>query len=709
MIAKAMPFAKNLMEAQAILLEEERALHRDPKSQAIQAGFKNRRQLEKYMPMQNSDPLAEFVEVDQFGAAKQREASSGLVAGTEGLFDVSGSLSHTGLSVEEEEMFGLASSYTEFNIETFRDNMLNRSKMFMGASVGRRSDDVQAVFSAESSSEIIKAAQEQKLTPDEARLSLLYDNVSPVRQNYLRAKYQMYLNRQLRMDFAEKVLSTKQALSMLKQEREAFYDKAHKTVKQYCSDVVPRRVHDFIERGAGKSTDSKIDTQLKVKDMIDRMQKFDPTSSDIMNYNDELRLQLAILGAQTINDQSLVQSQVNFISEQMKENQVSHDAQTESLMFQLNVGLGKLERANQNLRNVLKTPSATQYTQIEAGNLEKFFEASLQSDNFEGLASLINYLEANAVDIAQWDMTRFRSALDFYLNHSFNLNNVLTFTRFYSHHVRSALSQPNLANVNFKEVDAAALASAHQEVFGQVEGTVDIGALFSDLVARTGSQILLDPISKKEPLADLVELFARQDVAALSMMSEHGTTFLADEDVCKYYSNRFGQPNSFRRMMSQAMKAPESTVEGMIHAVKGYQGRNSGKLPSSFSEESVKKAYLTAKAKATDDEQKLSVKQAELFLFLFKSLDMLPESIDLCSNFNQVVATNDVAEVRNYYMAEALLKAPIGDEHYNSLMQKAVFEDASYSKGLAYVNSMTKAYLKDGNAKHALTFFEEQV
>lgn len=86
---------------------------------------------------------------------------------------------------------------------------------------------------------------------------------------------------------------------------------------------------------------------------------------------------------------------------------------------------------------------------------------------------------------------------------------------------------------------------------------------------------------------------------------------------------------------------------------------------------------------------------------------MLPESIDLCSNFDQVVAAGDGSEVRNYYMAEALLKAPIGNEHYNSVMKKAVFEDASESNSLAYVNSMTKAYLKDGNAKHALTFFEE--
>ena len=86
--------------------------------------------------------------------------------------------------------------------------MLNRNKMYMGSSFGRPADDVQAAYSAESSSEIIKAAQEQSLSPEEARLSLLYDNATPARENYLRAKYQMFVNRQLRMDFAEKVLGT---------------------------------------------------------------------------------------------------------------------------------------------------------------------------------------------------------------------------------------------------------------------------------------------------------------------------------------------------------------------------------------------------------------------------------------------------------------------------------------------------------------------
>ena len=88
---------------------------------------------------------------------------------------------------------------------------------------------------------------------------------------------------------------------------------------------------------------------------------------------------------------------------------------------------------------------------------------------------------------------------------------------------------------------------------------------------------------------------------------------------------------------------------------------------------------------------------------------MLPESVDLCSSFDNVVSANGDAQMRDYYMAEALLKAPIDGDNYNNLLEKAVFEDASKKNGLAYVNSMTKAYLADGNAKHALKFFEEQI
>ena len=46
----------------------------------------------------------------------------------------------------------------------------------------------------------------------------------------------------------------------------------------------------------------------------------------------------------------------------MKANQVPHDSATESLLFQLNVNMGKLDRANVNMRNVLKSQTASQYT-----------------------------------------------------------------------------------------------------------------------------------------------------------------------------------------------------------------------------------------------------------------------------------------------------------------------------------------------------------
>ena len=63
---------------------------------------------------------------------------------------------------------------------------------------------------------------------------------------------------------------------------------------------------------------------------------------------------------------------------------------------------------------------------------------------------------------------------------------------------------------------------------------------------------------------------------------------------------------------------------------------NNGNLPASFTEHEVKKAYLSAKSQAASG-GKLSAKQAEFYLYLFKSLDMVSESIDLCDNFEAIV------------------------------------------------------------------------
>lgn len=93
---------------------------------------------------------------------------------------------------------------------------------------------------------------------------------------------------------------------------------------------------------------------------------------------------------------------------------------------------------------------------------------------------------------------------------------------------------------------------------------------------------------------------------------------------------------------------------------------------------------------------------------------MVPEAVDLCANFGKIVkvAQGKSSEIRDYHMSDALLQAELGkdssgnNQHYYSLIDQAVFEDSSSKDSAAYLVSMTKAYLKDGNVDHALKFFE---
>lgn len=57
-------------------------------------------------------------------------------------------------------------------------------------------------------------------------------------------------------------------------------------------------------------------------------------------------------------------------------------------------------------------------------------------------------------------------------------------------------------------------------------------------------------------------------------------------------------------------------------------------------------------------------------------------------------------------MSEAILSLKdLGSNNYNTLLSEAVYKNNQ--DGGAYITSMTKAYLKDGNKEHALKFFED--
>lgn len=67
-------------------------------------------------------------------------------------------------------------------------------------------------------------------------------------------------------------------------------------------------------------------------------------------------------------------------------------------------------------------------------------------------------------------------------------------------------------------------------------------------------------------------------------------------------------------------------------------------MPESLSSTNVKQLYLKVKAlvTATDNQSHsqtiaISEKTAELFLFLFRANNMVPEAVDLCQNFDKLV------------------------------------------------------------------------
>ena len=105
-------------------------------------------------------------------------------------------------------------------------------------------------------------------------------------------------------------------------------------------------------------------------------------------------------------------------------------------------------------------------------------------------------------------MSKFRSALDFYLNESFDLNKVLTFIRYDVHFAKSSLVH---ATEDKEET--------FQKTFGQLEDLVDITALFSFITERLGTRTMIDPVSRQDPILNLIEFFCDKNVNEIGKLS----------------------------------------------------------------------------------------------------------------------------------------------------------------------------------------------
>lgn len=144
----------------------------------------------------------------------------------------------------------------------------------------------------------------------------MYQPNNITREVYLRTKYQMFVNDNIQRNFAQKILFAQNNLDALKANQEALFTKANKIAKRFNSDVLPKKDFDFIQ----SESQLMVDEAFIIAKQLD---KFDPNSKAIKNFNDELKMQVEqlrkVIGT---NKQETVVNQINFVRNQMLKNGV---------------------------------------------------------------------------------------------------------------------------------------------------------------------------------------------------------------------------------------------------------------------------------------------------------------------------------------------------------------------------------------------------
>jgi len=247
-------------------------------------------------------------------------------------------------------------------------------------------------------------------------------------------------------------------------------------------------------------------------------------------------------------------------------------------------------------------------------------------------------------------------------------------------------------------------------------------------VDKIGTKTFIDPMTKEDPIQNMIDLFTQSEIQAICKLSIEGTTFLNHDDITKYLMNHVDANKSFDKLSQTMIKMEEtdsidsqSFSNSIISSLKAYQAKNK-RLPRSFSADNVRRLYLNIRSLNQKDEFKISEKTAEYLLYLFKINKMSAESIDLCHSYHTLVKDYETeaqaqdSDIRSYYMSDSLLDMPLSNQtasesgNYYQLLEKAVFHNnqgEGESESAAYLTSMTKAFMKDGNIDHALKFFED--
>lgn len=141
---------------------------------------------------------------------------------------------------------------------------------------------------ANSALQIIQAAKTQRLSARDQEYANLYQPDNSIRQIYLRAKYQMYVNQQIRAQLAKRMNMCNAILKEIQEKQTEIKTETSKFV--VASTVNPAKIFDFSQM------DEIIRNPIKkTLYLIQKLRDFNPNSREVGNFNQELMIQLGIL------------------------------------------------------------------------------------------------------------------------------------------------------------------------------------------------------------------------------------------------------------------------------------------------------------------------------------------------------------------------------------------------------------------------------
>ena len=143
---------------------------------------------------------------------------------------------------------------------------------------------------------------------------------------------------------------------------------------------------------------------------------------------------------------------------------------------------------------------------------------------------MIAYAQKFDYSISQWDLNKFRSAIDFYLNTRFNLNNLLIFSKFFIYHHNCRLTE-QLKDRSFSALSETEKEALYNDVFAKTEDLVDNRLLFAHLVETIKDKEAIDPITKDDSLWQLIDFLTRPEILELNRFSLKTHNTLNPRDV----------------------------------------------------------------------------------------------------------------------------------------------------------------------------------